>query len=154
MLTETNEQGISYIQATVALLGGADILGENIEDNEHLITVVSDGLPRQSMQALLSKLNGGNDDSRAVFAWLQDKLIEDSGSQDPLSPMLSDYLLRIALLLVALIGVFEDADQAIEFLLAPHKSLDDVAPVQAIVTPSGVQAVNELVGRAMHGMPA
>ncbi len=125
-----------------------------IEDDEHLIEVVNNGLPRQSMQALLSILKGGNDDICEVLAWLQNKLIADSGDHDPLSPILSDYLLRIALLLVALIGVFEDADQAIEFLLAPHKSLDDLAPVQAIVTASGVQAVDELVGRGMHGMPA
>ena len=61
--------------------------------------------------------------------------------------------LRVATLLVALIGLFEDLDPAIEFLLDPHAALDGLPPAKAVFTTTGVAAVNKLVMKERLGLP-
>lgn len=112
----------------------------------------SAGLPRESISNLLSVIAASGHGHDAVNNWLQDRLLAETEDQQTLSPILSDIAVRIASLLVALIGVFDEIDAAVQFILMPHRELQDRAPVQAVFTPEGVKAVDEIVRRGQHGI--
>jgi putative toxin-antitoxin system antitoxin component (TIGR02293 family) len=144
----------SYIDAIVDLLGGTTMLGSDSIDRDQLFSAARDGLPPESLSHLTGTLSSSDRGSSEVANWVEDRLASDSVSQDKLCPETSEMMLRIASLLAALIGLYGDMEKAIEFLLTPHRQLDGNAPVQAIFSASGVQAVNDLVLRGLTGMPA
>lgn len=145
----------SYIEAIAQLLGGSAILGTEITTREALLSSVHAGLPRESATALLSTLEDACKGNNCEVAdWLRESLIPDERNQLVLSPKASDRTLRIASLLVALLGIFGSIEFAVHFLLAPHPRLGDKAPAQAVFSNSGVKEVEALILRGLHGLPA
>ena len=153
-MSQTNYQAHSYIDAIVDLLGGADVLGSDLVDCDSLVSVTRAGLPKESLVHLLSVIEASAGGDATTVTWLRAELTRECDDHVGLNSNSSEMTLRIATLLVALFGVFKDVDLAISFLLSPHRSLDGEAPVKAIFTSSGVNAVNRLVGQGQHGMPA
>jgi uncharacterized protein (DUF2384 family) len=150
----STESQYSYTQAIADLLGGSDVFGTAPVDRKILLSVSSAGLPKESARTLISALERAGHGSDAMFVWLQERLLVHTADQDLLSPKLSDITIRIAALLVALIGVFDALEPAVEFLLTPRPDLQGLAPVQAVFTPEGVYAVDQVVRQGALGMSA
>ena len=153
-MNRSNNQTYTHIDAIVDLLGGTDVLGSDLKDRDQLLSVSRAGLPNESLQHLLSVLDDSSGQHTATTTWLRRKLRYNADPDAKLDAISSEMTLRVATLLVALIGVFEALEPSIDFLLAPHKALNGLAPARAVFTSDGVEAVNKLVAQGVLGLPA
>ena len=133
--------------AELRTLGLNGVLGLDLHDRDQLLSVTRVGLPKEALEHLLSVLDASASQDIATISWLREKLsyVNVSDSDSKLDAESSEMTLRVATLLVALIGVFQELPPAVEFLLAPHESLDGQPPAKAVFTSAGVNAVNNLV---------
>lgn len=149
------DQCPSYIDAIVQLLGGPTVLGTEISTKSELEDAVHSGLPIESASTLLSILDGADRDKNCeVTSWLSEQFIPDDIDRVGLSSRSSNKALRVASLLVALLGIFGDIETAIHYLLSPHPALGGQVPVQAVFSNSGVKEVEALILSGLHGLPA
>lgn len=153
LINQPNHHSYSYIDATIDFLGGTGVLGTEVANDNQLLLITRAGLPRKSLQHLVSVLEASPARDAATIAWLRSRLTGNDDSDEKLDFRSSEMTLRVATLLVALIGLFEDLDPAIEFLLDPHAALDGLPPAKAVFTTTGVAAVNKLVMKERLGLP-
>jgi uncharacterized protein (DUF2384 family) len=153
-MDQPDSRHYTHIDATVDLLGGTQVLGAGLVDSDQLFAVTRAGLPKESIEHLFSVLDAYSAQDAATVAWLRTKLSSNDLCDEKLDAVSSEMTLRVAMVLVALIGVFEDLNPAIEFLLKPHESLDGLPPAKAVFTTTGVNAVKKLVTKGPLGPPA
>jgi hypothetical protein len=152
-MTVLEDRNISYSGAIADLLGGEEVFGPEPADRARLLSVSEDGLPSESVTFMLSFLDSHAGEYGDAVIWLRGRLDEGFTTTGVLEPSLSNICLRIAALLVALVGKFDDVDKAVGFMLMPHESLHGEAPVQTVFDPEGVKAVDHLVKSALYAMP-
>lgn len=70
-----------------------------------------------------------------------------------LSPAESEKVGRFARVIAAAEHVFGNQDDARRFLVTPHALLDDQTPLEAAMTEIGAVRVEELLMRAVYGIP-
>ena len=154
-MSQQASQTYTHVDATVDLLGGTRVLGSNLHDRDQLLSVTRAGLPKEALEHLLSVLDVSASQDIATISWLRKNLSNDnvSDSDSKLDAESSEMTLRVATLLVALIGVFQELPPAVEFLLAPNESLDGQPPAKAVFTSAGVNAINNLVTEKLLDIP-
>lgn len=153
---QPTSQIYTHVDAVVDLLGGTSVLGSDLHDHDQVLSLTRAGLPKEALEHLLSVLDASAGQDIATISWLRKKLsyVNVCDSDSKLDVVSSEMTLRVATVLVALIGVFQDLPPAVEFLLAPHELLDGQPPAKAVFTSAGVTAVNNLVTKELLGLPA
>ena len=61
---------------------------------------------------------------------------------------------RLARLYALAATAFADCGATARFMLTPHPELDDRAPFDVALTEVGGRAVEEVIERGLHGLPA
>lgn len=143
------------MKQAVDVLGGTATLGRQVTNPDDLASLVHDGIPETALNAFISRMNASNQkDSPLCTA----DLFERQSTLDTVTPVLTSSaghaLIRIVRLFVLLSDGFDSEGRATRFLMTEHPALNNMLPAIAALTEAGSQAVDEIVARGEHGLPA
>lgn len=146
---------MTTVQRVVELLGGPEVLRRELHTLRDLDRAVRDGLPLASLDALTERLT---DDPRSRRD-LQNRVVPRSTRYrrekqgERLEAEESQRLQRLAHLVALAEEVWQDSEDAREFLTTAQPSLGGDRPVDLIETDLGVRRVEELLTRMEHSLP-
>lgn len=136
-------------------LGSRRVLGRTIHDMRDLDAAVRAGLPKPALDFLLSRLSPSVE-GRDLSAELRYKIVPRATYQRArrLNVQVSETTERLARLYAMASSVFDDAEAVRRFLMTPHPELGDRTPFDVALTEIGGRAVEEVIERGLHGLPA
>jgi putative toxin-antitoxin system antitoxin component (TIGR02293 family) len=137
---------------TLEIVGGAAIVGDNVTAGMGMVRLVRRGLPIGAVQYVL-------DTGRLTLAELDRivlprKTLANRRKLGTLTPEQSDRLVRVARVLAAAEETFGDRAKAGTWLRRPTSGLAGERPLDLLDTDEGARAVETLLGRIGHGIPA
>jgi len=109
------------------------------------------GLPYRSLENIESTLNVGHEEIAGLLA-ISPRTIDRRKEKKRLAPDESDRLLRIARILAIAEEVFEDRENAREWLCEPNPVLNMEKPLSLLDTDIGTRQVDDLLMRIEHGI--
>jgi putative toxin-antitoxin system antitoxin component (TIGR02293 family) len=80
------------------------------------------------------------------------KTLERKKPADKLDRRISSHMLEIARIMVHALAVFEDADKLKRWLHKENKALNNMKPVHLFSTLTGLNLVNDVLGRIEEGV--
>ena len=135
------------------ILGGKKLLGQNITTSSELEQVVAKGLPTQ-VATLINKQFYPKQPDLTYQLVPRTTFNRKLKLRQPLPLEYSQKLERLARVYAFALEVWENSDDAREFLTKPHPMLEDRTPYQAAQTELGARQVEEILGRALFGSAA
>ena len=132
----------------------AEILGLHgpVRTMRELEAAVSEGLPKRALERLTSRLYT---DSRTASAY-KFKVVPQATwkrRSKRLSVDESEKTERLARVLAAAEYVWDDREQAREWMSKPHRELDGKTPLATAHTELGARRVEDLLDRLFFGLP-
>ena len=135
------------------VLGGKRVLGEDIQTNGDLEQAVVRGLPSEALKVVIEQLYP--DQPEKLYQLIpRSTLVRKLKEDKPLPLEYSQKLERLARIYAFALEVWQNEDDAREFLTKPHPMLEDRTPTQAAQTELGARQVEEILGRALFGSAA
>jgi putative toxin-antitoxin system antitoxin component (TIGR02293 family) len=127
-------------------------LGTSVRTVEELETAVSAGLPKRSLERLSARLHS---DRRTASAYKFKVVPQATWKRRTkrLSIDESEKTERLARVLAAAEYVWDDRDQAREWMSKPHRELDGKTPLEAARTELGARRVESLLDKLFFGLP-
>jgi putative toxin-antitoxin system antitoxin component (TIGR02293 family) len=127
-------------------------LGTSVRTVEDLETAVSAGLPKRSLERLSARLYS---DRRTASAYKFKVIPQATWKRRTkrLSLDESEKTERLARVLAAAEYVWDDRDQAREWMSKPHRELDGKTPLEAARTELGARRVESLLDKLFFGLP-
>jgi putative toxin-antitoxin system antitoxin component (TIGR02293 family) len=140
-------------QQIADVLGGVEALGHEVDSLLDLDEVVAAGIPRSAFDALVDQLTAHADEVTRVG--LRYKIIPRATYQRSrrLNVQYSETTERIARVYATVRRLWADDQEARRFLLTPHPELRGKTPLDAALTELGGRQVEEIIERALHGLP-
>jgi putative toxin-antitoxin system antitoxin component (TIGR02293 family) len=132
----------------------AEILGlrASIRTIGELESAVSAGLPKRSLERLSTRLyNDRRTASAYKFRVVPQATWKRRGKR--LSVDESEKTERLARVLAAAEHVWDDRDQAREWMSKPHRELNDQTPLEVARTELGARRVENLLDKLFFGLP-
>ncbi len=118
-----------------------------------LEALVRDGLPKSALRAGVEHATQGADARRALLA----RIIPEATykrRRDRLTQDESEKTERLARIVATTTYVWNDEEDAREFLSTPHPELEGRAPLDVALTELGARRVEELLWKLFYGLPA
>ncbi|WP_118184191.1 antitoxin Xre/MbcA/ParS toxin-binding domain-containing protein [Paraburkholderia phosphatilytica] len=110
------------------------------------------GLPRSALRAGVEQAAASAEARRALLAQIIPEATYKR-RRERLSPDESEKAERLARVVATATYVWDDADDARQFLGAPHPLLEGRAPLQVALTELGARRVEELLWQLFYGLP-
>ncbi len=135
-------------QSIAEILG----LGKDIRSLADLESAVSAGLPKRSLELLSARLHG-DDKTAKTFRF---KIVPQATWKrrtKKLSVDESERTERVARVLAQAEYVWDDRDQAREWMNKPHRELRNVSPIEVARTEIGARRVEDLLEKLFYGLP-
>jgi putative toxin-antitoxin system antitoxin component (TIGR02293 family) len=135
-------------QSIAEILG----LGGSVRTVHELELAVSAGLPKRSLERLSARLYT---DRRAASAYKFKVVPQATWKRRSrrLSVDESERTERLARVLAAAEYVWDDREQAREWMNTPHRELDSQTPLETARTELGARRVEDLLDRLFFGLP-
>jgi putative toxin-antitoxin system antitoxin component (TIGR02293 family) len=111
------------------------------------------GLPRSALRAGVEQATGSAEARRALLAQIIPEATYKR-RRERLSLDESEKAERLARVVATATYVWDDPDDARQFLGAPHPLLEGRAPLQVALTELGARRVEELLWQLFYGLPA
>jgi putative toxin-antitoxin system antitoxin component (TIGR02293 family) len=143
------------LERTLALLGGTNVLGRGVDSGLRLAEAVAAGLPSGALDAMLAHFAATTISKGRVYRvvgktrTLQRKRRDHSD----LSADESDRLARLARLAACAEDSLGSRESGARWLGKPNRALDGQAPIALLATDAGAVAVEQVLGRIVHGVP-
>lgn len=134
------------------ILGGERTLKRTVTTVDELREVVELGLPVASLRQVVRRLTGGAGEEAELTHRLVPRTTLQRRKQR-LSPRESEHVERLARMTAVAEHVWEDADQAHEFLTSPQPQLGGRRPVDLAGSDLGTRQVEELLMKIEHALP-
>jgi putative toxin-antitoxin system antitoxin component (TIGR02293 family) len=136
------------------VLGGRRVLGRTVKTMRDLDAIVRMGIPRSALDTMLSRFTAP--DAKELSVRLRHKIVPRATYQraERLNLQVSETTERLARLYALADSAFEDAEAVRRFLMTPHPELENRAPFDVALTELGGRAVEEVIERGLHGLPA
>lgn len=134
------------------MLGGEAITGPLRTDFD-LMRLIRQGVPTLAVDRFLEH-------SHLTFNAIEHHVMprrtfkRRQDAAQPLDPVESDRLIRLARLVASAEETFGDADKAHTWLTRPTRALDGQTPLSLADTDQGARSVEALLGRIAHGVAA
>jgi putative toxin-antitoxin system antitoxin component (TIGR02293 family) len=133
-------------------LGGNNKVKRNILSDFDVLSLGESGISKASAEYLALQLGL----TRKAFAEeildMSIKTLERKKPADKLDRRISSHMLEIAKIMVHALAVFEDADKLKRWLHKENKALNNMKPVQLFSTLTGLNLVNDVLGRIEEGV--
>lgn len=137
------------------VLGGRRVLGRNVKSMRELDSIVREGIPKTALDTFIATLTAPHHGADLVIR-LRNKIVPRATYQrvDRFNLQVGETTERLARLYALALSIFEDAEAATRFLMAPHPELENRAPFDVALTEIGGREVEEVIERGLHGLPA
>ena len=134
------------------VMGGRAILGRRIVSLEDLESTVSRGLPKRALRVTTERvyLTAG-EARRAMFRIVPEATFK---RRTRLSTTESERTERLARVIAAAEYVWNDQEDAREWLTRPHAELGNRVPLESAMSELGARRVEDLLDRLFYGIPA
>lgn len=133
------------------ILGGERLLGEPVHSLADLNRLVMQGLPKSSLRYAATWVAPSPAAARALIY----RVVPESTfkRRKRLSPAESERSERLARTIAFAEFTWGDRDAAHEWLNEANPHLEGKSPLEAAETELGARQVEEMLGRAIHGIP-
>ncbi|GHE81997.1 TIGR02293 family toxin-antitoxin system antitoxin component [Camelimonas fluminis] len=138
--------------STLEVLGGDQILGLHISNNQEMIGLLRKGIPVGSIDNMIK--SGLLTMAEIDTVVIPRKTLENRRRIGTLTTEQSDRLLRAASVVARAVTVFGSKDKAGVWLRRRTTALSGEAPVSLLDTSTGAEQVLNLLGRIEHGIAA
>jgi len=144
---------VSAIKIAEAL-GGVKSLGKRVRTMRDLEIVVADGLPKAALDVLVGGFGAHMPEISANDMRFRIVPRATYRRVDRFNLQTSETIERIARLYAMVLDAFADASAATRFMMRPHPELENRSPFETALTEIGGRAVEEVIERGLHGLPA
>lgn len=135
------------------VLGGKDVLKQDIRSLSELNEAVKKGLPKEALRRVAKHLfRDAEATSKVVFRIIPPATFKRR--KDVLSAEESERTERLARVIATAEYVWDDPQEARRFLTTPHPLLNGQTPYDAAMTELGARHVEEILWRIFHGLAA
>ena len=133
------------------ILGGEEVLYENVRSSADLQRVVKEGLPVRALDEAVRYVAGSGRAARV----LRDRLVPRAtrARRTRLRLPESERVERLARVMALAEQVWESRDDAREFLAQPHPMLEERSPLEMAETELGARRVERLLMNLEYGLP-
>ena len=128
-------------------------LREKIETPFDLMNLARQGLFKSAIDSLAQLLELSNKDL-VQYLHISERTLQRYDERKKLSPELSDHLIQLAKVYARAVEVFEDSDNAVQWLKYPSQALGVVTPLSCLDNYSGIELVLDELGRIEYGVYA
>ena len=135
-------------ESIAAILG----LGAAVKSVEDLESAVSAGLPKQSLERLATRLHADRKTARAYKFKVVPQATWKRRTKR-LSVDESERTERLARVLAQAEYVWDDREQAREWMSKPHRELGESSPLEVARTELGARRVENLLDKLYYGLP-
>lgn len=133
------------------VLGGRAVLKRPVRTWRELEDAVSEGLPKRALQVVASRaLPDGSPASALVYRIVP---IATFKRRTRLTPEESARTERLARIVALAESLWDEQDDAREFLNRPHPLLDERSPLDVAATELGARRVEQLLRSVEQGLP-
>lgn len=135
-----------------SILGGEPLLKRRVRSLNDLQRAVAEGLPKASLVRTVRHVLRDSSEARQVIARIVPPATFKR-RKTVLKPEESEKVERLARVIATAEEVWDDQDDARQFLTSPHPLLENERPVDVAQTELGARRVEELLWQLMHGLP-
>jgi putative toxin-antitoxin system antitoxin component (TIGR02293 family) len=134
------------------ILGGEAILGRRIRTNHDLEALVTAGMPKAALRhALLRIFAQASERNRILYLVVPQATFKRRVSRLRLAE--SERTERLARIIAAAETVWEDQEDARQWLTQPHPELSGRTPIESALTELGARRVEQVLNRLEFGLP-
>lgn len=144
VVPKENDKSVAY------WLGGH--FSNPLRSDFDLINAGNDGVPKASIDELASHLGISRKSMAEDILDLSVKTLERKALSDKLDKRTSSHALEIAKVLQHAYEVFEDEDKLRRWINKENRSLNGMKPVALFATLTGLNLVNDILGRIEEGV--
>ncbi len=138
--------------AFIRLLGGESIITKPIRSEFDLIALSNEGITKASLDTLISHLGISKKAFSENILDASVKTLERKKSTDKLDKRTSSQVIEIAKVVEHAFAVFENAEKVKSWLNAPNRALNNIKPIDLFYIPTGLNMVNDVLGRIEDGV--
>jgi putative toxin-antitoxin system antitoxin component (TIGR02293 family) len=133
-------------------LGGAQLIPSSIKSDFDIINAGSEGISKSSVDALANYLGISRKSMAEDIFDLSVKTLERKAPADKMDKRTSSHALEIAKVMQHAFEVFEDEEKLKRWLNKEHRALNGMKPVALFDTMTGLNMVNDILGRIEEGV--
>lgn len=133
-------------------LGGKTILKNPIRSAFDLFIAGSSGIPKSSVDELANHMGVSRKSMAEDILDLSVKTLERKAPSDKLDKRTSSHALEIAKVLQRAYEVFEDEEKIKRWISKENRALNGMKPLQLFDTLTGLNMVNDILGRIEEGV--
>jgi putative toxin-antitoxin system antitoxin component (TIGR02293 family) len=134
------------------VMGGAAVLRKRVKSVEDLEQAVGDGLPKEVLRIVARRIYSvALDVNKLIYRIVPEATYKRRRSK--LRMHESERTERLARIIAAAEEVWENREDAREWLVKPHPELGGRAPITCAMTELGARQVEELLDRLEYGLP-
>lgn len=133
------------------VMGGKAILGRHIQSIDDLEKTVAHGLPKRALRLTAERVYRSAGDARRVMFRIVPEATFKRRTR--LSAAESERTERLARVIAAAEHVWNDQEDAREWLTKPHPELGTRTPLESAMTELGARRVEDLLDRLFYGIP-
>ncbi len=134
------------------VMGGRSVLGKDVTSIEDLEEVVGEGLPKAALRITVRRIfAAAREANRCLYRIVPEATYKRRSGK--LRVVESERTERLARVIAAAEAVWDDQNDAREWLTKPHPELGDRVPIECALTELGARQVESLVDRLQYGLP-
>jgi len=134
------------------VMGGRSILGRRVSSVEQLEEIVGQGLPKTALRIAVRRVFlAAREANRYLYRVVPEATYKRRRGR--LRALESERTERIARVIAAAETVWDDQDDAREWLTKPHPELGGRTPIDCALTELGARQVESLLDRLQYGLP-
>jgi putative toxin-antitoxin system antitoxin component (TIGR02293 family) len=134
------------------VMGGTAILGRRIRSIDDLEKTISHGLPKRALRLTAERVSTSPGDARRIMFRIVPEATFKRRTR--LSTAESERTERLARVIAAAEYVWNDREDAREWLTKPHPEFGKRTPLESARTELGARRVEDLLDRLFYGIPA
>jgi putative toxin-antitoxin system antitoxin component (TIGR02293 family) len=140
----------SELQAVIAGLGGKQVLGRAVSNDDDMRQAIREGFPPRVVEQVM-KASGLTLKELAGALDLSPRSLQRRRSSGRLARYESDRLYRLARIVALASEFLGDHEKAIHWLKRPNRALGGIPPLAALDTELGARQVENILGRIAYG---
>ena len=142
------------IQASLVaeILGGVAVLGREVRSASDLEDLVEAGIPKAALRRALQRVFAvASERNRILYLIVPQATFKRRVSR--LRPAESERTERLARVIAAAEMVWDDREDAREWLTQPHPELGGRTPIESALTELGARRVEQVLDKLEYGLP-